>query len=115
MIKNSSKKTELASKKKYAKTLWQRARGLMFTFPQNDSGLIFVFPKLTEASLHMFFVFYPIDILWLDEKKKVVDLRTRIMPFMPLIVPKKKAKYVIELPIFSIENSKTKIGDKIEF
>ncbi|MFP4112171.1 MAG: DUF192 domain-containing protein [Candidatus Woesearchaeota archaeon] len=115
MIKNLTTKKKIANGKRYADTFFKRMMGLMFTLPRIDEGLIFTFPKTMEASLHMFFVFYPIDILWLDEKKNVVDLRTNAIPFTPLIIPKKKAKYVIELPAYSIDYSETEIGNKISF
>mgnify|MGYP001162744404 CR=1 FL=1 len=41
------------------------------------------------------FVFYPIYVLWLDNKKKVVDIRY-VIPFLPFVMPKKKARYVVE-------------------
>ena len=115
MIKDTTTKNRLVSKKKFAKTFFQRMRGLMFTRPIFEEGLIFIFPKDIEASLHMFFFFYPIDILWLDKHKRVVDLRKKVWPFTPLIIPKEKARYVIELPPYTLDNSETEIGNKISF
>jgi uncharacterized membrane protein (UPF0127 family) len=115
MIKNKTKQTIITDEKDFANTHNKRAKGLMFTLPIKNKGLIFDFPKKTLAMLHMLFVFYPIDILWLDENKKVVDIRFCALPFWPLIIPKRKSKYVIELPVKTIKKSKTQIGDKIEF
>lgn len=114
MIKNSTNGKDIIPKARVARSLWSRCRGLMFT-RQKDEGLIMVFPREIIASLHMLFVFYPIDILWLDEKQIVVDLRKKVPPFLPLIIPRKKAKYVIELPVGRIHESHTKINDRISF
>ena len=61
-------------------------------------NLIFVLNKETKfgAIIHMFFVFYPIDIYWLDKKKNIVDFRKNVKPFS-VVIPKQKAKYIIEI------------------
>ena len=76
-------------------TFWKKFRGLMFSKPKN---LIFVLNRETRfgAIVHMFFVFYSIDIYWLDKNKKVIDKRINFKPFR-IAVPKSKAKYVVEL------------------
>ncbi len=115
MIKNLSNNNILVNNKKLADTVLKRTKGLMFTRPIKDEGLVFTFPKVMEASLHMFFVFYRIDILWLDENNTISDLRNGAWPFTPLIIPKKKAKVVIELPYGVIKKSETKIGHIIQY
>ena len=62
----------------------------------------------------MLMVFYPIDVLFLDKNKKVVEVKENFKPFS-FYAPKNKALYIIELPQDSIKHSRTKIGDKIEF
>ena len=61
----------------------------------------------------MLFVFFPIDVIWLDSKRVVVDKRENIKPFTLLIKPRKSAKYIIEMPYGSSKN--IKIKDKLEF
>jgi len=61
----------------------------------------------------MLFVFYPIDVLFLDKNKIVVEIKENFMPFA-FYTPKNKAQYVTELPKGTIKKSKTEIGDKIE-
>ena len=62
----------------------------------------------------MFFVFYPIDVLFLDKNKIVADKKENFKPFA-FYKSKKKAMYAIELPNETIKKTKTEIGDKIEF
>ena len=86
--------------------------GLMFS--KNHRTLAFKFKKEKIISLHMLFVFYPIDVLFLDKNKIVVDKKENFKPFT-FYSSKKKGMYAIELPSRTIKKSKTAIGDKIEF
>lgn len=79
-----------------------------------NKALIFIFKKERRISLHSFFVFYPIDILFLDSKKKVVEIKENFLPFN-IYIPKKKSKFIIELPAGTIKKSGTKIRDTITF
>ncbi len=82
----------------------------MFSKKLKDSALLFVFPKETKISLHMFFVFYPIDVAFLNENMEVVDLKQNFKPFT-IYTSKKPAKYVLEMPLGSIN----KIDNKVDF
>jgi uncharacterized membrane protein (UPF0127 family) len=79
-----------------------------------DYGLVFIFSneKRFERTLTMMFVFYPIDVLFLDSKKQVVDKKECFMPFTNY-TPRKAAQYVIELPKGAARQ--TKIGDVISW
>ena len=76
--------------------------------------LIFVFDKEKIVLLHMLFVFYPIDVLFLDRNKVVVEIKERFIPFA-FYTPKRKAQYIIEIPVKTIKKTKTRLGDKINF
>ncbi|MEK6916598.1 MAG: DUF192 domain-containing protein [Nanoarchaeota archaeon] len=114
MILNKTKKLAIAANSRTCKTLISNAIGLMFSKKIADFGLIFVFDKPKKAGLHMFFVFFPIDVLFLDEKKKVIELKRGFKPFT-LYYPKKKAKYILELPKDTIKSTSTEIGDEVMF
>jgi uncharacterized protein len=62
----------------------------------------------------MVFVFYPIDVLFLDKNKVVVEVKDNFRPFS-FYTPKNKAMYVIELPAGTIKKTKTCVWDKIDF
>ncbi len=83
----------------------------MFSKPKT---LIFDFGKEKIIPLHMLFVFFPIDVLFLDKNKKVAEIKENFKPFS-FYNPKNKARYIIELPFNTIKNSGTKSGDKISF
>ena len=87
--------------------------GLMLS-KNKKRALIFKFSREKIIALHMLFVFYPIDVLFLNEDKIVVDKKEKFNPFT-FYKSKKKAMYAVELPDGSIKKSKTEIGDKIGF
>ena len=68
--------------------------GLMFSPKKN---LLFEFNKPNKPIIHMFFVFYPIKIYYLDENKKILD---KIVAY-PFHIYKTKypSKYILEIPI----------------
>ncbi|MBR9698943.1 hypothetical protein GOV09_00610 [Candidatus Woesearchaeota archaeon] len=105
-IINSDNST-IAKEFKVCTSIASKMRGLMFSKKRN---LIFVFPKEQRISLHMLFVFFPIWVVYLDEKKKVVAIR-KLLPFISFCYPKEKAKYIIELA----ENPSLKTGDKLSW
>ena len=112
LIKNSTKKTIISENAKICKNISSIALGLMFS--RKSKSLVFIFKKEKIVPLHMFFVFYPIDVLFLNKNNIVVEIKENFKPFN-FYNPKNKAKFVIELPKVTIKNSKTEIGDKIEF
>jgi len=92
-------KGKVIFKGKLCKNFFSKFRGLMFSKKLKKSRcLIFVndFQSRINSSIHMLFVFFPIDVVFLDFNYEVVDVRTAY-PFISFIMPKKKAKYVIEM------------------
>jgi len=80
------------------RTFLSKFIGLMFSKRKN---LVFILNKESRlnAAVHMLFVFYPINVYWLDKNKKIVDFKKNLRPFK-FAVPKKKAKYIIEISTF---------------
>lgn len=65
-------------------------------------------------SIHMFFMRFSIDAIFVDKADKVVGLVQNIKPFMlsPIFF---KASYVIEIPAGLINQTGTSKGDVISF
>lgn len=106
----------LADDVKQYTNIFSRFKGLRFSKPLKEKqAIILVAEKesITETMIDMIFVFFPIDVLWLDKDKRVVDLRRDIKPFTPLIIPSKPAKYVIELKEGMANN--INVGDELKF
>jgi uncharacterized protein len=113
MIANKTKKKTVAKNFILCNTLWSKFMGLMFS-GDNRQFMVFKFNDEKKISLHMMFVFYPIDVVFLDSKKKVVDTKENFKPFS-LYASKKPAKYCIECPKGTIGKTKTKVGDDFIF
>ena len=113
MIKNLTRKRKLEVNVKICTDIFSQSIGLMFSKKKNNA-LIFKFNAEKIIPLHMFFVFYPIDVLFLDKRKTVVELKKNFRPFT-FYTPKKKAMYVLEMPAGTINKSKTKLGDILNF
>lgn len=110
----SHKNKILAKQAKVYKNIFLRSLGLRFSRDRNKA-LILASEKenIYETTIDMYFVFFPIDVLWLDSNYKVVDIRKKVKPFTGPTKPKKEAKFVVELPEGMAEN--VKLGDKIRF
>ena len=108
-LKNKNK--ILTKKAKIYKNIFSKALGLMFS---KQKTLIFIFKKEKIIPLHMLFVFYPIDVIFLNKDRKIVEIKENLKPFT-FYTPKNKAKYVIELPNKTIQKTSTELGDTINF
>ena len=109
MIYNITGKKAISEGELHCITKSQQMRGLMCRLKNNA---IFMFSKPKKAALHMWFVFYPIEVVLLDETKTVIEMKKNFSPFT-FWTSKQKASYVIEL---GEEESKGKIniGDKLQ-
>jgi hypothetical protein len=98
-----------------ADTAFKKARGLMLR-RKLDKALVFLLDRETKigAAIHSYFVLFSFDIIWMDAGKRIVDMRT-VKPFRLIEVPKKAAKYFIELPKGSIKKAGVELGQKIDF
>jgi uncharacterized membrane protein (UPF0127 family) len=87
------------------------ARGLMFS-PPRDLALVFLFRKTRRVSLHMFFVRFPIDVLYLDEIGTVLEIKRNFRPWS-VYRPRCKCRSLIECPAGCTRD--VQIGDVITF
>jgi len=80
-------------------TCWGRARGFMFSFSRKPK--LFVFSRSGKYSIHMFFVFQKLKVIWLDANKK--EIYSVIAKPFGIYAPKgenaNKAKYILEIPL----------------
>jgi len=82
---------------KILKSSWQQARGAQWRLSLNQP-LLFVQSHERKIPLHMVFVFFPLQLFWLDSSGKIIDRKTGY-PFQPFISHKGKAQYVVEAPL----------------
>jgi uncharacterized membrane protein (UPF0127 family) len=62
----------------------------------------------------MFFVFFPIDVIFLDKNKTVIEIKERFLPFT-FYKTHFKAKYAIEMKSGLVRKTNIEIGDRIKF
>ncbi|PWH17811.1 MAG: hypothetical protein DDG59_07385 [Anaerolineae bacterium] len=80
------------------RTFWSRGRGFLFSPPPPpDQGLLFWYsrPSRWDTAIHMLGVSFSLAVIWLDEKRRVVD-RKLARPWQVALVPQKAAQYIIE-------------------
>ncbi len=105
----------LLARARWCASFWCHLRGLQFVFqlaPQ--SGLLFVLPSesIFGATIHMFFVFMNIGVVWLDSSGQVVDKKLA-RPWRPVYAPRSPARYYIEASPSLL--SHLEIGDSVSF
>lgn len=86
------------------KTIIGQSLGLMFS---RKKTAVFEFSSEKRVSLHTFFVFFPITVLFLNAQKRIVE--QKIMNPFTFYFPTHKSKYIVELPF----KTQKKIGEKI--
>ena len=91
-----------------AVSFWSKAKGLMLS-PAHP--LLMCFKKPRRSSLHTWFVFFNLQIYYLDCSGKVVE-KTSMTPFS-YYVPQKAACFVLEVP--QAENFPAMCGDVLVF
>ena len=118
-IFNSTRKTPISDDARVRDTAKGRRQGLIDS-PKMDIVLDVGRDSRILSMIHMFKMGYCIDVIWVCESMKAVDVRVAIAPSRlsdpsswRLYMPKRPARYVIELGSGSAEN--TMEGDRIEF
>jgi len=82
-----------------------------------NQGLLFVFDTEGNKGIWMKDMLFPIDVLWLDSKMKVVHIKEN---FLPESYPASEsspvlARYVLELRSGFVAKNGIKIGDTLSF
>lgn len=85
---------------KICDTFLSQIRGLLLS---REEAALFIFKKPRMISVHMFFMFHALDILWLDADMRIVEIKKYLQPYM-LYRPKRKASYMLEVPAGSTKN-----------
>jgi hypothetical protein len=110
MIANLTRNTTIASHIEIAQDPLSRMKGLL---GKNDLSKGEALVITHCQSIHMFFMKFPIDVIFCDRQDRVVGLCLNIKPFC-LSAIFFKASFAIELPTGSIAASMTQLGDQIK-
>lgn len=109
MIRNLRTKEILSRTELCCKSLFMLALGLRFRKPQ--VAVLFL-PESRRASIDMWFVFFPIDVLFLDERKRVIEIKKDLRPWRGY-TPSKRWAYAVEIP--RLRGYKARLGDRLQF
>jgi uncharacterized membrane protein (UPF0127 family) len=110
--------TAAATDVEMADTVLKKTVGVMFR-RSLPSGFAMIFDMGREMrgniAIHMVFVFVSIDVIYLDGKRTIVDIKHGLRPWIGLAVPKKAARYAIEMPAGAAAEQGLKEGDLLEW
>jgi len=95
---------------------WARFWGLMGR-PSLEPGTGLY---LADSSIHMFFMRFPIDALFVgapdtDGRRRVIALRPDLPPWRGLVMPVRGAEGVVELPAGTLAAAGVRLGDEVVF
>lgn len=109
-IKNITRNSILVNNCSVARTIIARFRGLQLkkSLPRGHGLLI-----TPCNSIHMFFMRFPIDAVFIDSNNKVIYVEEGIRPWRVSKIVR-KAKSVIELPAGTVSDTDTRVGDQLE-
>lgn len=113
MLYNKTKRTIIAENPLVCATIWSKAKGFMFT-RKYQQPLLFIFSKEQYVPLHMYFVRFSLDILYINSKQQIVEIKENLKPWQ-FYHPKQKAMYVVELKQGVVKEKKIDVGDVIEW
>jgi len=87
---------------------------------KKNQGALFVFNEPGFYSFWMKNMLFPVDIIWINDKKEVVFIKKDFQPCRieedcQNIIPNKKAKYVLEIKAGIADKIDIKIGNKTIF
>lgn len=97
-----------------------RAMGLMFraSLPK-DRAMLFIFETADFHGIWMKNCKFPIDIVWLDEARKVVHVAESVPPCQkdpcPVYQPMQRASFVVEMNATQAKREKVVKGATLEF
>jgi hypothetical protein len=107
---NVTKGVAIASELEIATSFAARSQGLLGRSGlKPDTGLL-IDPC---SSIHMWFMRFPIDVVFLDSKNRVVGLRRNIKPWG--MAWSWRGVKTIELPVGVIATTRTQVGDIVAF
>lgn len=110
-IQNKTQQTVLSDNCRMAEDFRTRLIGLLDRSEIQPGEALVITPC---QQIHMFFMKFPIDVIFVDRTDTVVGLVENIQPFAlsPII---RNSYRAIEVPVGTITQTRTCMGDSIQF
>lgn len=96
---------------------YQIQTGLMYRKSmQNNRGMLFIFPEDAPRSFYMKNTEFPLDIIFINSKNKIVSIQKNAQPLNEASLPSDgPAQYVLEVNAKITDTWNLKKGDSISF
>ncbi len=104
--------TVISATIEHADTFLKKAVGLMFR-KSFDGALIFDMGHSAYDGIHMLFVRFPIDVVFLDSDRTIIDIKTGLKPWTGSAFPRSSFRYAIELPAGTAEKVSLAAGERL--
>lgn len=116
-IINTSNQVITTLEIEFADDDFERQTGLMYrTSMKNNRGMLFVFDKSEMKSFYMKNTYLPLDIIFIDGHKKIINISKNAKPLSEQsILSESPAKYVLEINAGLSNKWNLKPGDSIDF
>lgn len=106
----------IAHEVEQARGFWARFRGLMGRASLAPGTGLY----LADSSIHMFFMRFPIDALFVGAadtagRRRVVAVRPDLPPWRGIVMPVRGAEGVVELPAGTLAAAGVQLGDEVVF
>lgn len=114
-VRNLSRPLKQELRADYCDRFWCRLRGLMYRRQlAPDRGLVLAEAgeSRANAGIHMLGMAFDLTVVWLDNAYRVVDVQ-HARRWRSFLLPRKPARYVIELHVSRFEEFH--IGDQLVF
>jgi len=84
---------------------------------EENHGMLFEFEKTDYYGIWMKDVEFPIDVIWLDENRIVIDIEENMKPksYPTVFKPEKPALYVLEVPAGFAADNEIERGQSAKF
>lgn len=83
---------------------------------ESNEGMLFIFPEEKQHGFWMKEMLFPIDIIWLDSKKRIIYVKENAKPesYPEVYTPSTAAQFVLEVPEGFFAQHHLKVGDSLE-
>jgi hypothetical protein len=121
-VKNITRKKILVKKIELADSVGKKTKGLMFRKSlAKGTGLLMAFDYERKHEIWMLGMRFPIDIIFIDSRKRIVDIKHSAKPMgknpmtWRVYRPRRPCKYVLETTAGLANETGTKKGDVLKF
>lgn len=99
-----------------AKTEEERKQGLSGVEGlREQAGKLFIFDRPDTYGIWMKDMLFPIDIIWISEDLRVVDIHENVSPdtYPTIFSPREPARFVLEANAFFVDSFAINVGDRV--